>query len=370
MVRRTERKSERIKAVEQLYKRLVPRHSAVMRRSVSNPHNRFHEAHVEWDVPPPDVELDLHEVDAKSILSKNDSPDLPFTYSINPYQGCYHGCAYCYARPSHQYLGWGAGTDFERKIVIKRNAPELLRAAFQRRGWSGETILFSGNTDCYQPLEARHRLTRRCLETCLEFANPVGVITKGNVIQRDIELLGELAKRASVHVYLTIPFADEDVRRALEPFASPIERRFESLRMLSEQGVSTGVSLAPIIPGLNDSDIPQLLERAREAGASQAFMTLLRLPGEVRDVFFERLNASLHPKRVEKITHALRAMRSGALYDPRFGNRMQGQGTQWAIVEQLFEKSCARLGLNQRELCADPSPSTFKRPKKQLALFE
>lgn len=341
-----------------------------MRRPVSNPPNPWHEAHVEWLGPMPDVELEVFEVEAKSILSKNDSPDLPFTYSLNPYQGCYHGCAYCYARPSHQYLGHGAGTDFERKLYVKTNAPELLRAAFARKSWTGESIVISGNTDCYQPLEASYQVTRRILETCLEFKNPVAIITKGGVIHRDVELIAELSRVASVQVFLTIPFLDDDTRRAVEPFAATIERRFEALRRLSTLGVATGVSLSPIIPGLNDSDIPELLERASAAGAQQAFMTLLRLPGEVKDVFFERVGAALHPKRVEKIVHAVTEMRGGALYDPRFSRRMQGQGKRWQMVEQLFEVHCRKHGLNKRQLADTKVSPTFQRPKRQLALFE
>ncbi len=341
-----------------------------MRRPVSNPPNPWHEAHVEWLGPPPEVELQVFEIRAKSILSKNDSPDLSFTYSLNPYQGCYHGCAYCYARPSHQYLGFGAGTDFERKLMVKVNAPELLREAFSRRSWSGEPIVMSGNTDCYQPLEASYRLTRRCLETCLDFRNPVAIITKGGVVHRDVELLGELAAHTSVHVFLTIPFVDEETRRALEPFAAPIDKRFEALRRLSARGVRTGVSLAPIIPGLNESAIPELLERAREAGASRAFLTMLRLPAEVKDVFFERLRASLHPRRVERIAHAIEELRGGALNDPRFGARMRGRGKRWEMIEQLFEAQCRRLGFNRRELAETATPATFRRPSSQLRLFE
>ncbi|MDB4989108.1 MAG: radical protein [Myxococcaceae bacterium] len=342
-----------------------------MRRSVSNPRNPWHEAHVELLGPAPQVELQIFEIAARSILSKNDSPDLSFTYSLNPYQGCYHGCAYCYARPSHQYLGFGAGTDFERKLLVKTNAPELLRTAFSRRGWTGETVVMSGNTDCYQPLEASYELTRRCIQTFVAFKNPLAIITKGGVIHRDIALLGELARLTSVQVFVTIPFLDDDVRRAVEPFAAPIESRFEAVRKLSELGVITGVSLSPIIPGLNDSDVPELLERARAAGASQAMMSLLRLPGEVKQVFFERIGATLHPKRVEKITHAITEMRGGSLDEPRFGRRFHGQGKRWQMVEQLFELQCRKLGLQYCEP-TEPKPmaSTFQRPKRQLTMFE
>ena len=341
-----------------------------MRRSISNPKNPWHEAHVEWLGPAPEVELEVHEITARSILSKNDSPDVSFTLSLNPYQGCYHGCAYCYARPSHQYLGLGAGTDFERKLMVKVNAPELLAQAFARRSWRGEPIVFSGNTDCYQPIEASYKLTRRCLELCLAHRNPVAIITKGGVIQRDVDLIAELARVTNVHVFVTIPFLDEAVRRVMEPFAAPIERRFETLRLLSERGVSCGVSLAPLIPGLNDSDVPQILARARAAGARHAFITLLRLAGEVKDVFFERASAGLHPERVEKISHAIREMRGGELHDPRFHHRMQGTGKRWALIEQLFETQCKRLGLNRERVGEQARLATFVRPKRQLTLFE
>jgi DNA repair photolyase len=341
-----------------------------MRRPISNPPNPWQEAHVEWLGPPPDVALEVHEIEARSILSKNDSPDIPFTFSVNPYQGCYHGCSYCYARPTHQYLGFGAGTDFERKLMVKVNAPALLREAFARPSWQGEALVFSGNTDCYQPLEASYRLTRQCLELCLEHRNPVSIITKGGVIQRDVELLAELARVTSVSVFLTIPFLDEQLRCVMEPFASPVERRFETLRRLSQAGVSCGVSLAPIIPGLNESDIPELLRRAQEAGARQAFMTLLRLAAEVKDVFFERARAGLAPERVARIENAMREMRGGNLYDPRYGKRMSGTGKRWAIIEQLFDRQCKRLGLNEERIGEMEGRPTFRRPTRQLALWE
>ena len=339
-----------------------------MPRPVSNPPNPWETAHVEWLGPPPDVALEVFETEARSILSTNDSPDIPFTYSLNPYQGCYHGCAYCYARPSHQYLGFGAGTDFERKLIVKTNAPTLLQQAFARRSWSGEPIVFSGNTDCYQPLEASYQLTRQCLEVCLAHRNPIAIITKGGVIHRDIALIAELARQAAAHVYITIPFVDEATRRALEPYAAPIDKRFEALRRLSELGVATGLAIAPIIPGLNDAWIPELLARAKEAGARDAFMTLLRLPAEVKDVFFDRISATLHPKRVEKIRHALAELRGGALNDPRFSRRMRGEGKRWDMIEQLFTAHVRRLGLNRQEMPA--GEKTFRRPTRQLSLFE
>ncbi len=326
---------------------------------------------MEWHVPPPEVELEVEEIEAKSILSANDSPDLAFRYSLNPYQGCYHGCAYCYARPSHQYLGLGAGTDFERKLRVKINAPKLLRQAFQRRGFQGECIVFSGNTDCYQPLEARYGLTRACLEVCLEYQNPVAIISKGNVLMRDVDLIAEIAREAQASVFLSVAFAHDETRKAIEPFAAPIQKRFDAMQMLSDAGVTTGIAIAPVIPGLNDSDILPLLKRAKEAGAQHAFMTLLRLSGEVKPVFLERITESLHPERVKKIVHALEEAREGNLGEARFGLRMRGTGTRWALIEQLFHTQCKRLGLNQRELHADTSArNTFRKPTRQLGLFE
>ncbi len=279
----------------------------------------------------------------------------------------------CYARPSHQWLGFGAGTDFERKLVVKVNAPELLRATFLRPSWKGELIAFSGDTDCYQPLEASYELTRRCLEVCAEFKNPVGIITKSAVIRRDVELLARLARDARLHVTLSIPFARDDVARSIEPGASSPARRFDTLRILSEAGVPTGVAIAPVIPGLNDPDIPEILERAHAAGARSAFMILVRLPGEVLPVFRERIQQALAPERVRKIEHAIEELRGGGgrMNDSRFGARFRGQGARWRAIEGLFELHRRRLGLDadRTEGGGDDAPTTFVRPTRQLGLF-
>jgi DNA repair photolyase len=332
---------------------------------------------VEWLEEPPEAELEIHEEHATSILAENDSPDVGFRWSLNPYRGCFHACSYCYARPSHQWLGFGAGTDFERKIVVKTNAPELLRAQFMKPSWKGELIAFSGDTDCYQPLEASYALTRRCLEICAEVRNPVGLITKSAVIRRDVDLLARLAREARLRVTLSIPFAHDDVARKIEPGASSPARRFDTLRILSDAGIPTGVAIAPIIPGLNDPDIPEILERAYEAGARSAFMILVRLPREVLPVFRERINTELAPERVRKIEHAIEELRGGdgRMNDSRFGSRFRGQGERWRAIEALFELHRRRLGYDkgnesEREGHWDQDAvTTFRRPTNQLGLF-
>lgn len=344
----------------------------VMPRPIANPPNPWLSTHVEHldDIPPPDARLEVFEEDARSILSENDSPDIPFRWGVNPYRGCYHGCIYCYARPSHEYLGWGAGTDFERKIVVKRNAPELLREAFERRGWRGERLAFSGVTDCYQPLEAAYELTRRCLEVCLEYRNPVHVITKNALVARDAELLARLGAEADAVAIISIPFADDETGRKIEPYASRIDRRFAALAALSAAGVRTAVAVAPILPGLNDSHIPAILKRARECGATRAFMTMVRLSGSVLPVFEERLAAAV-PLRAGHVLSAIRDVRGGAMTRGGFGERMRGEGPRWQAIEQLFFAHARRLGFEAGRP-DEPEPggrTTFRVPKAQQSLF-
>ncbi len=276
----------------------------------------------------------------------------------------------CYARPSHQYLGFGAGTDFDRKIVVKTNAPELLRATFGKPSWQGELIMFSGDTDCYQPLEASYLLTRRCLELCAEFRNPVSVITKSAVIRRDVDVLAQLARDARVHVTLSIPFARDDLARQLEPGASSPARRFDTLRILAEAGISTGVNIAPVIPGLTDPDIPEILERARAAGARSACIIPLRLPSEVLPVFQERIRDTLPAERVRKIEHAVEEMRGGKMNESEFGARFRGKGARWAAISAMFELHRRRLGFgDDPDRPDDDAATTFRRPTRQLGLF-
>ena len=258
--------------------------------------------------------------------------------------------------------------------MIKPNAAALLRERFEQRSWVGEPIAFSGVTDCYQPLEACYGLTRACLEVCLDYRNPVSVISKGALIRRDAALLGELARRASASAALSIAFADDALARAIEPWASPPSRRFEAITALAEAGVDVGVSLSPIIPGLNDDQIPALLERARDAGARWAFMILLRLPGSVLPVFEQRLTEAV-PLRASKVLHTLEDLRGGKRNDARFGTRMRGQGPRWAAIEAMFDTHRRRLGLAHSPEFAGSTvdrggPSTFRRPRAQRELFD
>jgi DNA repair photolyase len=315
-----------------------------MPRHVQNPPNPWHTTAVEWLAEPPAARLEVFEEEARSLLSRNESPDVPFRWSANPYRGCFHGCAYCYARVTHQYLDWGAGTDFERKLVVKINAEDALRRQLAARSWRGETIVFSGNTDCYQPLEASYELTRACLQACLEFANPVALITKSALVARDSELLGELHRRARATVVISVPFSDAKMARAIEPYAPSPARRFEAIAALRAAGVPVKVACAPLIPGLNDTQLPEILARAAEAGAGGAFLTLLRLPREVGQVFEERLREA-YPDRASKVMHALEDMRTGQANAAAFGTRMRGHGARWKTVADLFALHCRKHGL-------------------------
>ena len=316
---------------------------------VANPPNPWASSSVEYlEAPPPDIRLEVYLDHSREILAKNNSPDVPFTYSVNPYRGCFHGCAYCYARPSHEYLSFGAGTDFERRIVVKPHAAELLDKALRRKSWRKEAIAFSGVTDCYQPLEASYRLTRACLEVCAAHGNPVGIITKGPLVERDADVLEALAKVADVHVTVSIPFWDKEQARAIEPYVATPERRLRIIENLTARGLRVGVNVAPVIPGLNDQDIPRILTAARAAGASSAGYVLLRLPGSVQEVFTGRLRANL-PLSADRVLHRIRETRAGQLYDPRFGVRGRGQGAYADAIAALFQSTAARLGLRTRD---------------------
>lgn len=336
-------------------------------KQVHNPPNPFESQHRELLDAPPAVKLQIFEDDSRSILSRNDSPDVSFQWSVNPYRGCFHACAYCYARPSHEYLGFGAGTDFESKLVVKPDAAVLLRQAFLKPSWRGELVIFSGNTDCYQPLEAAWGLTRACLEVCAEFRNPVGIITKAVLILRDLDVLRRLNEVTTLRVYFSVPFADNDMARKVEPQAPSITRRLAALKTVSEAGIFTGVSIAPVIPGLNDDQMAQILAQAREVGAQEAFYSVVRLSGSVEPVFLERLSAQ-YPDRIKKITNRLKDMRGGKLNSSVFFQRHEGQGSYAEMLEQLFKAAKRKAGFT--EISDTPPPSTFQRPKpQQVSLF-
>ncbi len=330
-------------------------------RAIANPPNPFESQHRELLEPASVARLVVHEDATREILSRNDSPDLPFRWSLNPYRGCFHACAYCYARPSHEYWGFGAGTDFDSQIVVKKDAPLLLRRAFDQSSWQGEWIVFSGNTDCYQPLEASYGLTRACLEVCAEYRNPAGIITKGALVLRDRDVLARLREEARVRVLFSIPFAADEMARKVEPHAPSTTKRFEAMKALAEAGIPTGISIAPIIPGLNDGDIPDLLVRAREAGAHTAAFILLRLSGSVEPVFVERMKEAF-PDRWAKIVNRIREVRGGKMSEGEFFARHRGTGTYWNMIEQLFEVARRKAGFSDENDEPSQVPSTFRRP--------
>jgi DNA repair photolyase len=338
-------------------------------RPLANPPNPWAASEVEYlDGEAPAAGLEVYEDQTRGILAHNDSPDVGFSWSVNPYRGCFHACAYCYARPSHEYLSFGAGTDFERKIVVKTRAPALLREAFDAPKWTGELVAFSGVTDCYQPLEASYRLTRGCLDVCVEYCNPAAIITKAPLVERDIDVLQELARVAQATVSVSIPFWDEAKARAIEPFVTTPARRMRIIERLARAGLRVGVMVAPIIPGLNDEDMGDVLRAARDAGASWAGSALLRLPGPVKQVFEERLRASL-PLRAERVLHRIRDTRGGKMYDPRFTVRGRGEGPYAEAIHSLFEQTVRSLGLATGSVAGARAPPTFRRPRGQLGLF-
>ncbi len=283
---------------------------------------------------------------SRTILSKNDSPDIGFVHSLNPYRGCEHGCVYCYARPSHEYFGLSAGLDFETKIMVKREAPRLLAETFQSRSWKPQVIALSGNTDCYQLAERQLRITRACLEVFLRFRNPVGIITKNALILRDLEVLQELARLQLVHVAISVTTLDNRLCRKMEPRTSTPEKRLEALARLAAAGIPTSVNVAPVIPGLTDHEMPAIIAAAAECGAAHAGFIMLRLPYALKELFVNWLHTHL-PDRAEKVLNAIRDVRNGKLNDPNFGARMSGQGERAEALARLFEVACQKHGLNQ-----------------------
>jgi DNA repair photolyase len=340
-------------------------------RYVDNPPNPWLTHSIEWIGEPPAVKIEVfEETETRSIISTNDSPDVAFDHSINCYRGCIHGCTYCFSRPTHEYLDFGAGTDFERKIVVKVHAAELLRKELMKPSWKGDEIVFSFTSDPYIPLEANYKLTRACLEVCAEFRNPVGIVTKSALIRRDIDVLQKLSREASVGVYFSIPFAKYDIARALEPFAPSPNARFAAMKELADAGIQVGIGIAPTVPGLT-TDIPGLLQRAKDCGATKAFINMLRLPGSVAPYFEQRLREKL-PTKADRVLNRIRDARGGKLNSSKFGERMRGKGQYWDAQENLFSVYARKLGFNEHRVGSDyhPRASTFRRPTAQGSLFE
>jgi DNA repair photolyase len=304
--------------------------------------------------------------DSRSLITFNSSPDVPFDASLNPYRGCEHGCIYCYARPTHEYLGFSAGLDFETKLLVKERAPELLRKELSRRSWQPRMLALSGVTDPYQPIERRLELTRRCLQVLAECRNPVGVITKNALVSRDIDVLRDLAAHGAANVSVSITTLDEQLRRVMEPRTATIEMRLETIARLNEAGVPAGVMVAPVIPGLTDHELPRILARAGQAGARFAGYVLLRLPHAVAGLFEDWLARAL-PERRQKVLQRIVELRDGRLNDPRFGTRMRGSGVWADLFASVFRTSRARAGIPDR--WPPLSISAFRRPDSQRSLF-
>lgn len=350
---------------------IIPPHSVHGRGAADNPPNRFLPL---ARVPLPDYDpaedpapqTQFFHDNTKSILARNDSPDIPFTYSLNPYRGCEHGCIYCYARPTHEYLGFSAGLDFETRVVVKFDAPALLRKQLLAPSWEPQPVAVGSATDCYQPVERRLQLTRKCLEVFAEFRNPVGLVTKNALVARDADVLASLARHDAACAFVSITTLDADLARKMEPRASTPAARLRAVESLRQAGVPVGVMVAPVVPGLTDHEAPAILHAAANAGAVAAYYVVLRLPYGVKDLFADWVRRHF-PDREEKVLGRVRDVRKGRLNDPRFGSRMQGEGLWADTFHQLFQVTKKKAGLAGRM----PSLSAvhFRRPGQQLTLF-
>ncbi|MFC4211500.1 PA0069 family radical SAM protein [Pedobacter lithocola] len=338
-----------------------------------NPHNKFiqnsyvkehNEGIDDWEESDHKTTFLLE--NSKTIVNKVDSPDVGMAYSLNPYQGCEHGCTYCYARNAHQYWGYSAGLDFERKIIVKKDAPALFKKFLEKKGWDASTISLSGNTDCYQPAERKFKLTRQLLEIALEYKQPIGMITKNSLILRDIDILQEMAKLNLVMVYSSINSLNNKLRLAMEPRTATANQRLKVVEELSKAGIPMGVMLAPLIPGLSDHEIPAILKAVANAGAIKAGYTVVRLNGAIGQIFEDWLRKNF-PDRFDKVWHMIQSCHGGNVNDSRFGDRMRGDGKIAEMIKNNFKLHCRLNGLNQNEIILNHS--LFKIPSEQMTLF-
>ena len=341
-----------------------------------SPANRFEKLHVDLnDVDVVDVDLETEERpqrgtqyfrdETKSVITRNNSPDVGFETSLNPYRGCEHGCIYCYARPTHEYLGFSAGLDFESKIMVKTTAPELLRAELESPRWQPQTLVLSGVTDPYQPVERKLGITRGCLEVLARFRNPVAIITKNRLVTRDVDLLRDLAAYNGVAVNISVTSLDSNLQRVLEPRTSSPQARLDAIRQLRSAGIPTGVMVAPIIPGLTDHEVPKIMDACAKAGAQFAGYTIVRLPWAVAPLFEHWLEEHF-PERKEKVLGRIRHLRENRLNNSQWHTRMTGEGIFAEQIASMFAISCRR-----NRICARPklSCASFQRPTTQLCLF-
>ena len=359
-----------IRPEELIHKQRIKRKG---RGSLSNRTSRFNPTHIAWDdgVEPPNVRTECRPVKCRSIISRNNSPDIPFYQSINPYQGCEHGCIYCYARPTHAYLDLSPGIDFETRLSYKVNAAEQLERELSASSYQCRNITLGANTDPYQPVERDHRVTREILEVLRKFNHPVAIITKGALITRDLDILSEMAEKQLCSVAISVTTLDPELKRTLEPRAASANARLAAMRELSSAGIPVTLLFAPVIPALNDSDMESILEHSRDAGATAAAYMMLRLPLEIRDLFFEWLHEH-QPLRAEHVISLIRQSRGGADYDSRFGHRMRGTGPFADVLKQRFQLSCKKLGLNMGETPASRTDLFLVPPGTgdQFGLFD
>lgn len=340
-----------------------------------NPHNKFIKNSYVQEFPEvidePILQKENTEITytyPKTIINKLENTDIGMAYSVNPYQGCEHGCVYCYARNTHEYWGYSAGLDFERKIIVKKNAAELLEKEFSHKNWKPQPIMLSGNTDCYQPIEKELEITRSILKVCLKYKHPISIITKNTLILRDIDVLTELAEMNLVHVMISITGTDEKMRLLLEPRTSTYKNRIEVISKLTKHGIPCGVMIAPIIPGINHHEIPKVMEQAGLAGATNASMTIVRFNGSVEHIFKDWLIKNF-PDRASKVWNQISSCYTGKVGDNRKSVRIKGEGVVAESIRQLFEVSKAKFMQNSKEFQFQTNEFNYKAGDKQLSLF-